>query len=41
MSTETRAIYDEIIERRRRLGISITDAIRAGAVEVAMMGRAA
>jgi hypothetical protein len=41
MTPEQRAVYDDYIKRRQRLGIKITDAIRAGAVEVAMLEQAA
>lgn len=41
MNREQRAIYDDMINRRARLNITITDRIRAGAVDVAMRTRAA
>lgn len=41
MTREQRAIYDDTINRRARLNITITDRIRAGAVDVAMRTRAA
>jgi hypothetical protein len=41
MSAEQRAIYEDVINRRARLRIAITDRIRAGAVDVAMRTRAA
>jgi hypothetical protein len=37
LSPERRAIYDDYIERRERVGVQITDRIRAGAVEMAMI----
>jgi hypothetical protein len=41
MTPEQRAVYEDYIGRREELGITITDAIRAGAVEIAMLERAA
>lgn len=37
LTPEQRAVYDDMIERRSRLNIPITDAVRAGAVEAAML----
>jgi len=37
LTPEQRAVYDDMIERRRQHNVPITDAIRAGAVEMALM----
>lgn len=36
LTKEQRAVYDDFIARRERLGMKITDRVRAGAVEAAM-----
>jgi hypothetical protein len=37
LTPEQRTVYEDLIESRRRHNITITDAIHAGAVEVALM----
>ncbi len=41
LNREQRVFYNDMIDRRARLNIAITDRIRAGAVDVAMRTRAA